>query len=95
MSLLSFSYFEHVCNFRRVQLSKTVNIRHCMRMNNFLSEAGLVSINICINQNYNRHENYSRNTLEQMILKFGLLFTRAEDGDVANLLCFKMLLSIS
>ena len=30
-----------------------------------------------------------------MILKFGLLFTRAEAGDVANLLCFKMLLSKS
>ena len=35
------------------------------------------------------------NTLELMILRFGLLFTRAEAGDVANLLCFKMLLSIS
>ena len=27
----------------------TVNIRHCMRMNKFLSEADLVSINICFN----------------------------------------------
>ena len=51
-SLISFSYFEHVCNFRRVQLSITVNIRHCMRMTDFLSEADLVSINICFNQNY-------------------------------------------
>ena len=91
MSLILFCYFEHVCNFRRVQLSITVNIRHCMRMNNFLSEADLVSINICINQITNKHENYSRNTLELMILMFGLLFTRAEAGDVANLLCFKML----
>ena len=95
MSLILFSYFELVCNFRRVQLSITVNIRHCMRMNNFLSEADLVSINICFNQNYNKHENYSRNTLELMILRFGLLFTRVEASDVANLLCFKMLLSIS
>ena len=30
-----------------------------------------------------------------MILRFGLLFTRAEAGDVANLLCFKILLSMS
>ena len=30
-----------------------------------------------------------------MMLRFGLLFTRAEADDVANLLCFKMLLSIS
>ena len=72
-----------------------MNIRHCMRMNNFLSETDLVSINICFNQNYIKHENYSRNTLELMILRFGLLFTRAGAGDVANLLCFKMLLSIS
>ena len=43
----------------------------------------------------NKHENYSRNTLELMILRFGLLFTGAEAGDVANLLCFKILLSIS
>ena len=41
-----FQYFERVCNFRRLQLSITVNTRHCMRMNNFLSEADLVSINI-------------------------------------------------
>ena len=95
MSIILFSYFEHVCNFRRVQLSITVNIRHCMRMNNFLSEADLVSINICFNQITNKHEKYSRNTLELMILRFGLLFTRAEAGNVANLLCFKMLLSIS
>ena len=72
-----------------------MNIRHCMRMNNFLSEAYLVSINICFNQITNIHENYSRNTLELMILRFGLLFTRAEAGDIANLLCFQMLLSIS
>ena len=72
-----------------------MNIRHCMRMNNFLSEADLVSINICFNQITNKHENYSRNTLKLMILRFGLLFTRAEAGDVENLLCFKMLLSIS
>ena len=52
MYLISLSYFKHVCNFRRVQLSITVNIRHCMRMNNFLSEADLASINICFNQNY-------------------------------------------
>ena len=51
-SLTSFSYLKHVGNFRRVQLSITVNIRHCMRMNNFLSKADLVSINICFNQNY-------------------------------------------
>ena len=95
MPLISFSYFEHVCNFRRVQLSITVNIRHCMRMNNFLSEADLVSINIVSIKISNKHENYSRNTLELMILRFGLLFTRTEAGDVANLLCFKMLLSIS
>ena len=43
----------------------------------------------------NKRENYSRNTLELMIHRFGLLFTRTEAGDVANLLCFKMLLSIS
>ena len=72
-----------------------MNIRHCMRMNTFLSEADLVSINICFNQITNKHENYSRNTQKLMILRFGLLFTRAEAGDVANLLCFKMLLSIS
>ena len=30
----------------------TVNIRYCMRMNKFLSEADLVSINICFNQSY-------------------------------------------
>ena len=50
--IILLSNFEHVCNFRRVQLSITVNIRHCMRMNNFLSEADLASINICFNQNY-------------------------------------------
>ena len=30
-----------------------------------------------------------------MILRFGILFAWAEAGDVAKLLCFKMLLSIS
>ena len=30
-----------------------------------------------------------------MMLRFGILFTRAEAGDVAKLLCFKMMLSIS
>ena len=30
-----------------------------------------------------------------MILRFGILFTQAEAGDVENLSCFKMLLSIS
>ena len=41
--------------FRRVQLSITVNIRHCIRMNNFLSEADLVSFNICFNQKYKKN----------------------------------------
>ena len=95
MSLILFSYLEHVCNFRRVQLSITVKIRHCMRMNNFLSEADLFPLKFVSIKITNKHENYSRNTLELMILKFGLLFKRAEAGDVANLLCFKMLLSIS
>ena len=45
-------YFGRVSNFSRVQLSITVNIRHCMGMNNFLSEADLVSISICFYQNY-------------------------------------------
>ena len=72
-----------------------MNIRHCMRMNNFLSEADLVSIYIFSIKITNKHEHYSSNTPVLMILKFGLLFTRAEAGDVANLLCFKMLLSIS
>ena len=72
-----------------------MNIRHCMRMNNFLSEADLVSINICFNQITNKHENYLGNTLELMMLRFWMLFTRAEAGYVANWLCFKMLLSIS
>ena len=72
-----------------------MNIRHCMRMNNFLSEADLVSIYIFSIKITNKHKHYSSNTPVLMILKFGLLFTRAEAGDVANLLCFKMLLSIS
>ena len=38
---------------------------------------------------------YLRNTLALMMLRFGILFTRAEAGDVAKLLCFKMMLSIS
>ena len=73
-----------------------MNIRHCMCMNNFLSEANLVSINIFFSIKItNMHENYSRNTLELMLLRYGILFTRAEAGDVANLLCFKMVLSVS
>ena len=66
--------------------------RHCMRMNNFLSDADLVSISIKIT---NKHETYLRNILEVMKRMFGSLFTRAEAGDVANLLSFKMVLSIS
>ena len=53
----------------------TVNIRHCLRMNNFLSEADLVSINIFCNQITNKHENNLRNTLELLILRCGILFT--------------------
>ena len=73
-----------------------MNICHCMRMNNFLSVADLVSINICFNQNYKNHEKYLRNTLNKNNTEvWDLIFTRAEAGDVANLLCFEMLLSIS
>ena len=64
MSLTLFYYFERVCKFRRVQLSTTVNIRHCMRMNNFLSEADLVSINIVLIKITDNHEIYLRNTLK-------------------------------
>ena len=66
-----------------------------MRMNNSLSEADLVSISMHSIKITNKHKYYLRNTLEVMILMFGNLFTRADVGDVANLLCFKMLLSIS
>ena len=60
-------------------------------MNNFLSEADLVSINMCFNQITNKHENYLRNTLELLMLWSGILFTREEASDVTNLLCFKTL----
>ena len=50
---------------------------------------------MCFYQITNKHEIYLSNTLELMIRMFGNLFTRAEAGDVANLLCFKMLLSTS
>ena len=53
-------------------------------MNDFLSEADLVSINICLNQTTIKHGNYLRNTLELLILNFGILFTRTEAGDGAN-----------
>ena len=72
-----------------------MNIRHCKRMNDFLSEADLVSISIVFIKITIKHENYLRNTLELLILSCRILFTRTEDGDVANLFCFKMLLSIS
>ena len=40
-----------------------------------------------------KHEIYLRNILELLILRSGILFTREEASDVANLLCFKTLLS--
>ena len=72
-----------------------MNIRHCNRINNFLSEADLVSINMCFNQNTIKLESYLRNILELLILRSGILFTREEASDVPNLLCFKTLLSLS
>ena len=72
-----------------------MNIRHCKRMNNFLSEADLVSSNIFSIKITIQHENYLRNILELLILMSGILFTREEASDVANLLCFKTLLSLS
>ena len=87
MSLILFYYFERVCKFRRVQLSTTVNIRHCMRMNNFLSEADLVSINICFNQNYRYSSNIFKKYTKIMILGFGALFLHEQKLEISKICC--------